>query len=842
MSLSETVRELGGMGSESLTNLKPNQSTDSNTALNLQERLIEQALEIGVNLKGLFPEDPVLDQDQLKLQNELGNIVMFRGELEKAGKLFDKAQTIAQRLIESNPESTQTKRDLSLVVERQGALMEKKGRIEDALALYGQQLELLRSIAKSTGDDNPIQRDISVALRNLGKLKLRQKAIAEGRSLLESSLEISRRRANEFPESRLEQLDLITSLDDLASVYEAEGKYDQSVDCLNQSIAGIEKLIERNPENVDLQRRYAILLGHFGDMEFRRKSLESAEVAQRKALTIRERLATKDPDNVVIQRELNVSYSNLGEVLVGKGDLNQAETLFRKGIEVVERLKNGTGTQDADLMRSLSVANNKMGFLLLKKGQNTESLDWYQRGLAVIEELANRNPGDARTQRDLEISLTRVGDLQQQLGETQEARGYYERSLKSSLARVASNPEDVEAIKDLIASRNRMASAFALSGEIPEAIAEYHAALDLQSQLEKKTGLPDLKLTRAKLLRGLGFTAMMLPDLKSARASFEESLVILNDLRNDKKLSPNDALLMKGVQEGIDGITQIEFALGDLEEILKESARRRKESLLVRCVEMARHGRIAESQQAIDRLRSGGYFLTPDDLYELVRAYGLIARSIVKESISLPEAEKKQHREALHTGIETLRQAIELGFYNLPLLKMDKDLGQFSTDAEFKKLLEALSVRPGPDGSWDALMQQPAASQPHLLKGRLEMMAAQRMPKDLVQAAGKLEELSKLAESSEEKMDGFYEAFRGYAFAIKLMAGWKGQVDFQVPETLREPTGRDAEIQAVITSAQGALQAALALGFEDYERFGSDENLSVVRQLPEFKDVMSSVK
>ena len=99
-----------------------------------------------------------------------------------------------------------------------------------------------------------------------------------------------------------------------------------------------------------------------------------------------------------------------------------------------------------------------------------------------------------------------------------------------------------------------------------------------------------------------------------------------------------------------------------------------------------------------------------------------------------------------------------------------------------------------------------------------------------------------MAESSEEKLDGFYEAFRGYAFAIKLTAGWKGQVDFQVPETVREPTGRDAEIQAVITSAHGALQAALALGFEDYERFGSDENLSVVRQLPEFQDVVSSLK
>jgi hypothetical protein len=59
---------------------------------------------------------------------------------------------------------------------------------------------------------------------------------------------------------------------------------------------------------------------------------------------------------------------------------------------------------------------------------------------------------------------------------------------------------------------------------------------------------------------------------------------------------------------------------------------------------------------------------------------------------------------------------------------------------------------------------------------------------------------------------------------------------------LREPTGRDAEIQAVITSAQGALQAVLDLGFEDNDRFGSDENLSVVRQLPEFKDVMSSLK
>ena len=842
MSLSETVQELGGMGSESVANLKPNQTTDSKTALDLQERLIEQALAIGVKLKEQFPEDSVLDQDQLKLQNELGYIVMFRGDLERAKQLFDQAQATALQLTAKEPESAQAKRDLSLVIERQGFLKEKKGRIEEALGLYNEQLELLRSIAKDADQDDPIHRDVSVALRSIGKLHLRQKAIAEARGLLEKSLEISRRRADKFPESRREQLDLINGLDDLASVCEAEGKVDRAVEYLNESTQSMEKLIDRNPENVDLQRRYAIILGHLGDMEFRRAGLENAEAAQRKALAIRERLATRDPDNAVIQRELNVSYSNLGDVLVKNGDLNEAETLFRKGIEVVERLKNGTGTQDADLMRSLSVANNKMGFLLLKKGQNTESLVWYQRGLAVIEELSNRNPGDARTQRDLEISLTRVGDLQQQLGETQEARGYYERSLKSSLARVASNPEDVEAIKDLIASRNRMASAFALSGEIPEAIAEYHAALDLQSQLEKKTGLPDLKLTRAKLLRGLGFTAMMRPDLKSARASFEESLVILNDLRNDKKLSPNDALLMKGVQEGIDGITQIEYALGDLEEILKQSARKRKESLLVRCVEMARHGRIAESQQAIDRLRSGGYFLTPDDLYELVRAYGLIARSIVKENINLPEVQKQQHQEALHTGIETLRQAIDLGFYNLPLLKMDKDLGQFSTDPEFKKLLEALSVRPGPDGSWDALMQQPAASQPHLLKGRLEMMAAQRRPSDLIQAAGKLEELSKLAESSEEKLDGFYEAFRGYAFAIKLTAGWKGQVDFQVPETLREPTGRDAEIQAVITSAHGALQAALALGFEDYERFGSDENLSVVRQLPEFQDVVSSLK
>ncbi|MFM8261846.1 MAG: hypothetical protein ACKN9S_06170, partial [Pirellula sp.] len=128
-----------------------------------------------------------------------------------------------------------------------------------------------------------------------------------------------------------------------------------------------------------------------------------------------------------------------------------------------------------------------------------------------------------------------------------------------------------------------------------------------------------------------------------------------------------------------------------------------------------------------------------------------------------------------------------------------------------------------------------------ILKGRLQLMAQQRSPKDLIQTATKLKELADMAESLEQKSDTLYNSLCGYALAIKFMAGWKGQSGFKLPEGLQEPKGRDADLQTCVESAIAVLRATLAIGIEGNERLQDDEDLSVLRQLPEYQDVLSNM-
>ncbi|MGC8493672.1 MAG: tetratricopeptide repeat protein [Syntrophobacteraceae bacterium] len=130
-----------------------------------------KALETGTRLLEANPESAQAARDVSISLERLGDFHHKRGKPGDSGEAlnyFRKALEISERLLESNPDSAQAARDVSITFERLGTLHHKRGKpgdAEEALNCFRKALEIRERLLEANPDSAQTARELIVSYR-----------------------------------------------------------------------------------------------------------------------------------------------------------------------------------------------------------------------------------------------------------------------------------------------------------------------------------------------------------------------------------------------------------------------------------------------------------------------------------------------------------------------------------------------------------------------------------------------------------------------------------------------------------------------------------------------------
>jgi len=353
-------------------------------------------------------EHVVSERDRAVLDNELGEIEIWAGNLAKASEHFEKGLAIAERLAADDP-------------------------------------------------DNPEwQRDLSVSLGKLGDVERASGNLVRARERYEAWLVIAERLAADEPNNEERQRDLSVSLNKLGDVERASGNLGKARDRYEAGLLIRETLVRLETGNNAWRRDLSVSLNKLGDVEKESDNLEKARDHYEAGLVIREALAEQEPGNSAFQRDLTVSFERLGDVERESDNLEKARDRYQEGLLIRERLAEQDPGNSA-WRRDLTVSFNKLGDIEMELSNLAEARDRYEAGLLIREALAEQEPGNGEWQRDLSISLAKLALCAELRGARGEAIGHLERAEAILGALVARQLDHPGFASDLALTRARLA-------------------------------------------------------------------------------------------------------------------------------------------------------------------------------------------------------------------------------------------------------------------------------------------------------------------------------------------------------------------------------------------------
>ena len=122
----------------------------------------------------LISANPIDLRDKMVFQNELGDIEVAQGNLEKAKTFYENGLEIAKQLAELDQDNASYKRDLSVSTIKLGDIEVAQGNLEKAKTFYENGLEIRKQLAELDQDNAGYKRDLSVSYVKLAEIDPKQ--------------------------------------------------------------------------------------------------------------------------------------------------------------------------------------------------------------------------------------------------------------------------------------------------------------------------------------------------------------------------------------------------------------------------------------------------------------------------------------------------------------------------------------------------------------------------------------------------------------------------------------------------------------------------------------------
>lgn len=334
------------------------------------------------------------------------------------------------------------------------------------------------------------------------------------------------------PASALSDTELLsrsTALYQIGEVRIAQGNLPAAAEPLQESLALVQALVERSPE--DGERLFGLAQSHYwvGFVHWRRHELDAAERQFQAYLDVARRLVALDGRNADWRREIAYANSNIGSVLQARGALDDALERFQECLKIEQSLL-AAEPGNAELAGAVASSHNAIGLVLRLRGRLDEALDEFRAERDILAGLAASDPADAGVQQALVRSRSHIGDLFLARGKIADAQTEYLDAFQGISRLVQRDRANRSWQRDLARSRLKLAL-IELDQNPARALASVDDAVSILGLLTAGDGTNvgwQIDLAEASYVRGLA--RLGVGDLAGAAADADQSLRRANQL------------------------------------------------------------------------------------------------------------------------------------------------------------------------------------------------------------------------------------------------------------------------------------------------------------------------
>ena len=375
-----------------------------------QGRRATEAYQLLVGLAAEKPDNPYYQLDLAVADEEVGDVLVARGKLDEALKLYRDSLAISERLAATDRGNRARQHALSSSYARIGSVLVAQGKLDEALKVYRLDLDISARLAAADRHNSRWQHDLAAAYLHVGDILAAQNKLDAALKADRSGVDLLQGLAKDDPGNARWQRDLSVSYDKIGALFAARGNLGAALKAYRDHIAIAERLAASDPSNSGWQGDLSWSYIQVGDVLVAQGNLDEALKVFRDSLGIREHLAAADRSNLDRQRDLAVSYQRIGDVLATQGEVENALMAYRDSLAIVERTAAADRSNKA-WQRDPAVLYQEIGNLLLAQGKFDDALKSYRDCLAITGRLAAADRSNANAQRDLAVSYEKVGEV-----------------------------------------------------------------------------------------------------------------------------------------------------------------------------------------------------------------------------------------------------------------------------------------------------------------------------------------------------------------------------------------------------------------------------------------------
>lgn len=387
------------------------------------------------------PEDPKAQQDLSVAYEKLGNIAEMQQNFRQALSNYQSSFNIRQQLPELTPENRTAQRSLSIAYKKLGNIYYLRNQSKAALHNYRASLEIDEKLSKLQPEDDGTLRELSISYHNLGNLMYAEHKYSQALSYYQMAFDLSKEWAKRDPINQKAMQDLSVAYERLGDVKYAQNEYENALLYYQKAIEIDKKQAEQDPNDPNLQRNLGFSYEKIGNINRLQKRSDQALENYHSALDIFQKLANNQPSSRQAQRSLGIAYDKLGNIAIEKNELKQAERYYKQAFHIFQKLAKKS-PKNRQIQRIFSIAHNKLGLVEQGKKNYAKALEHFQAGFSIRYKLYLKNVNNRTSQQDIASSYELLGDVAKVQQNYSQALYYYQQALSFSEMLLKEQPEN----------------------------------------------------------------------------------------------------------------------------------------------------------------------------------------------------------------------------------------------------------------------------------------------------------------------------------------------------------------------------------------------------------------
>ncbi len=418
------------------------------------------------------------------------------------------------------------------------------GKTDAALTSYRKALEIQSKLAAENPSNVEDQKMLAHLYLDVGLQIFKTGDLPETENFYRKALDIFSNVRKSQPDGFQTEIDLAKVWWYLAMVSSAKNDFDGALENYRQALEIYRKIVAADASDKKQRRNLALTYKNTGAILQLKHELAQALELFQKALMLDAESAAADENDVLAQLDLSFTLGSLGSILRDMKNYEESVENYRKALAIRQKVFAADG-KNVIAQTAVARAQKEIGITLMHLARNEEAQKSLEQAVSGYENLAAADSNNASKKTSLAETLTALGNGFFQTGNFSAAAEKAHRAAVIYADLSANNKNFALAKSNVADTHQTLAKILLKQKDAAGALENYRQALAILETGSAPDKTPEEWTRTAEIYEGIADASISTrrdaESLTEAKAAYQKSLDIWQDLRQQGKLLPGNS-------------------------------------------------------------------------------------------------------------------------------------------------------------------------------------------------------------------------------------------------------------------------------------------------------------